>query len=78
MRKVVNMPSILDIIHITTRRNYFVFLVVNAWNSLSNNVVESVSLNVFKKSLDGHFQTRNKVLNLIYDFQNNYALTALY
>ena len=78
MRKVVNMPSILDIIHITTRGNYFVFLVVNAWNSLSNNVVESVFLNVFKKSLDGHFQTRNKVLNLIYDFQNNYALTALY
>ena len=61
----------------TTRRNYFAFRVASVWNSLSSDIVGSVSLNVFKKKLDDHCLTRNIVFDPNFDFLNTYALSTL-
>ena len=61
----------------TIRRNYFALRVVSVWNSLSSDIVGSVSLNVFKKKLDDHCLTRNIVFDPNYDFPNTYALSTL-
>ena len=61
----------------TTRRNYFAFRVASVWNSLSNDIVGSVSLNVFKKKLHDHCLTRNIVFDPNFDFLNTYTLSNL-
>ena len=61
----------------TTRRNYFAFHVASVWNSLSSDIVGSVSLNVFKKKLDDHCLARNIVFDQNFDFLNTYALSTL-
>ena len=61
----------------TTRRNYFAFGVASVWNSPSSDFVGSVSLNVFKTTLDGHGLTRNIVSDRNYDFLNTYGLSTL-
>ena len=61
----------------TIRRNYFALRVVSVLNSLSSDIVGSVSLNVFKKKLDDHCLTSNIVFDPNYDFLNTYALNTL-
>ena len=64
------MPSKLDI---QTPRNYFVFRVAFIWNSLSSDIVGSVSLKVFKKKLDDHCLKNNIVFDPNYVFLNTYV-----
>ena len=63
--------------NLTITRHYFAFRVVSVWNSLSSDIVGSVSLNVFKKKLDDHCLTRNTMFYSNYDFLNMYALSTL-
>ena len=63
--------------NITTIRNYFAFRVASVWNSLPSDNVGLVSLNVFKRKLDGHSLTGNIVFDPNYDILNNYALSTL-
>ena len=69
----------IKIRHLNTsiRRNHLAFHVVSVCDILSTDIVESVSLNVFKKKLDDHCLTRNIVFDPNYDFPNTYALSTL-
>ena len=61
----------------TTRKNNFPFRVASVCNSLSSEIVGSVSLNVSKKKLADHCLTRNTVFDPNYDFLNTYPLSTL-
>ena len=63
--------------NITTTRNYFAFRVASVWNSLSSDIVGSVSLNAFKKKLVDHCLTRNIVFDTNFDFLNTDTLSNL-
>lgn len=47
--------------NLNLRKNFFSHRVVNFWNSLPADVVNSDNLNIFKARLDSHMSTLNIV-----------------
>ena len=43
------------------RKCFYSQRVIDSWNSLPNDVVDSPSLHVFKKRLDPHFEGKGKI-----------------